>query len=156
TIRKAVAGAFLILFNSTDLKMEMQFLIWKFIITVVRGKLRGHNPKWMPPRYFCCYHPTKNSTSKGSFFVGQPVFAQLLRMIPRWEVQKSAKKFSADHYCKVFRTYEHLTVMLYAIFNKCTSLREVTTGIMACHSKLLHLGLDYTVRRSTLSDANHR
>lgn len=27
---------------------------------------------------------------------------------------------------------------------------------MACHSKLLHLGLDYTVRRSTLSDANHR
>lgn len=94
--------------------------------------------------------------SKGSFFVGQPVFAQLLRMIPRWEVQKSAKKFSADHYCKVFRTYEHLTVMLYAIFNKCTSLREVTTGIMACHSKLLHLGLDYTVRRSTLSDANHR
>src|SRR5690606_21412666 len=97
---------------------------------------------------------TKNSMSKGSFFVGQPVFAQLLRMIPRWEVQKSAKKFSADHYCKVFRTYEHLTVMLYAIFNKCTSLREVTTGIMACHSKLLHLGLDYTVRRSTLSDAN--
>src|SRR5690606_41889242 len=90
-----------------------------------------------------------------SSFVAQPLFAQLLSMILRWEVQKSAKKFSADHYCKFYRTYEHLTVMLYAIFNKCTSLREVTTGIMACHSKLLHLGLDYTVRRSTLSDANH-
>lgn len=92
--------------------------------------------------------------SKGSFFLGQPVFSQLLRLIPRREVYKSAERFSCDYYRKSFFTYEHLTVMLYAIFNRCTSLREVTTGIMACHSKLLHLGLSYTVRRSTLSDAN--
>jgi hypothetical protein len=94
--------------------------------------------------------------SKGNFFLGQPVFSQLLKLIPRTDVQKSAKAFSSDHYCKVFLTYEHLTVMLYAIFNRCTSLREVTTGIMACYSKLFHLGLDHTVRRSTLSDANRR
>ena len=92
--------------------------------------------------------------SKGSFFIGQPVFSQLLKLIPRHEVHKSAEKFTCDRYRKAFFTYEHLTVMLYTIFNRCTSLREVTTGIMACHSKLLHLGLSYTVRRSTLSDAN--
>lgn len=94
--------------------------------------------------------------SKGNFFLGQPVFSQLLRLIPRSDIQKCSKQFSSDRYCKKFKTYDHLTVMLYAIFNRCSSIREVTTGIMACHSKLLHLGLDYTVRRSTLSDANCR
>jgi hypothetical protein len=44
--------------------------------------------------------------------------------------------------------------MLYACFQKCTSLREVTTGLMACEDKLNHLGLSYIPRRSTLSDAN--
>ena len=94
--------------------------------------------------------------SKGSFFIGQPVFSQVLNLISKSEVHKSAKHFSSDHYCKKFKTYDHLTEMLYAIFNRCSSIREVVTGIMACHSKLLHLGVSYTIRRSTLSDANKR
>lgn len=94
--------------------------------------------------------------SKSTFFLGQPVFSQLLNLISRTDIRKTVENFSADYYTKSLFTYEHLTVMLYAIFNRCTSLREVTTGIMACNSKLLHLGLDYTVRRSTLSDANRK
>ena len=44
--------------------------------------------------------------------------------------------------------------MLYLAFEGCTSIREVTTGLLACSSKLFHLGMDYSPRRSTLSDAN--
>lgn len=46
--------------------------------------------------------------------------------------------------------------MLYTIFNRCTSIREVVTGLLACHTKLHHLGIHYSVRKSTLSDANKR
>ena len=94
--------------------------------------------------------------SKSTFFVGQPIFSQILNLLSKSDIQKSSKKYSADRYCKRFKTYDHVLVMLYAIFNRCTSLREVTTGIMACHSKLFHLGVQYTIRRSTLSDANKR
>jgi len=46
--------------------------------------------------------------------------------------------------------------MLYAIFNNCNSLREVTTGMLAAEHRLSHLGVRYHPRRSTISDANNR
>jgi transposase len=46
--------------------------------------------------------------------------------------------------------------MLYAIFNRCDSIREVTTGLLAWDQRIKHLGLDAHPRRSTLSDANKR
>jgi hypothetical protein len=94
--------------------------------------------------------------SKSTFFIGQPIFSQILNLLSKSDIQKASRRHSADRYCKKFKTYDHLLVMLYAIFNRCTSIREVTTGIMACHSKLYHLGVQYTIRRSTLSDANKR
>lgn len=52
--------------------------------------------------------------------------------------------------------YDHLVSMLYAGYFQCTSLRELTTGLQANCSRLNHLGLQHTPRRSTLSDANRR
>jgi hypothetical protein len=94
--------------------------------------------------------------SKSTFFTGQPIFSQILNLLSKSEVRKVSKQLAADRYCKKFGSYEHLMVMLYAIFNRCTSIREVITGMMACNSKLFHLGVSYTIRRSTLSDANKR
>lgn len=94
--------------------------------------------------------------SKSTFFTGQPVFNQIIRLFSSSQVNKLSKSFAADRYCKKFKTYDHLIVMLYAIFNRCTSIREVVTGLLACHSKLHHLGIQHSVRKSTLSDANKR
>jgi IS5 family transposase len=95
--------------------------------------------------------------SKGSFFTGQPIFNQLLNYIPRGMVRQVAREQKADHYCKSFRTYDHLVTMLYATFNQCTSLREVTTGLLAWENRIHHLGIKDYPRRSTLADANkHR
>src|ERR1051325_593467 len=91
---------------------------------------------------------------EGTFFTGQPVFNQLLNLIPRSIISKLTKKHKSDHYYKKFKSYDHLVTMLYATFHGCKSLREVTTGMMACTTRLNHLGINYMPRRSTLAEAN--
>jgi hypothetical protein len=94
--------------------------------------------------------------NKSTFFSGQPIFAQLLKFIPKDSIVRIARDSKSDHYSKRFNTYEHLVTMLYSIFNNCNSLREVTTGMLASEQRLAHLGVRYHPRRSTISDANIR
>lgn len=93
---------------------------------------------------------------KANFFSGQPVFCQLLSLIPTHLVSRAARDHQADHYCKSFFAYDHLVSMLYAAFFQVTSLRELTTGLAVNSHRLHHLGLRHTPRRSTVSDANSR
>lgn len=92
--------------------------------------------------------------NKGTYFTGQPIFSQIISLIPRQKVFHLSNQCHTDRYYKKFKTYDHLIAMLYTIFSGCNSIREVVTGLMACEGKLSHLGLNYTVRKSTLSDAN--
>ncbi|MBK6571462.1 MAG: IS4 family transposase [Saprospiraceae bacterium] len=94
--------------------------------------------------------------SKSTFFTGQPIFNQLISLIPKHIISNASLKYNADRYCKKFMAYDHLVTMLYTSLEKCTSIREVTTGLLACFHKLNHLGLRNVPRRSTLSDANSR
>lgn len=93
---------------------------------------------------------------KNTFFTGQPIFNQLLSLIPRPVVARLVRQHQTDRYCKKFRSYDHLITMLYCTLHQCNSLREVITGMQASASRLRHLGLLFTPRRSTLSDANER
>jgi hypothetical protein len=94
--------------------------------------------------------------NKSIFFSGQPVFSQLLRLIPGKIVQSLVREHDSDRYYKRFRSWDHLVAMLYACFHNCTSLRELTTGLAASYNKLHHLDIRHIPRRSTLSDANGR
>ncbi len=93
---------------------------------------------------------------KSSYFTGQPIFSQLLKLIGKDQVQALARSQGTDRYCKSFYSYDHLVAMLYACFFEVTSLRELTTGLQANSFRLKHLGLQASPRRSTLSDANTR
>ena len=93
---------------------------------------------------------------KGSFFIGQPIFNQVLSFIPRESINQLAREHKSDYYCKRFTTYEHLVTMLYCVFNQCNSLREVSTGLLAWERRISHLGMKHFPRRSTISDANSR
>lgn len=93
---------------------------------------------------------------KATFFTGQPIFNQILSLIPKAAVIRLSQHYRADRYCKKFRTYDHLVTMLYCCFHHCSSLREVITGMQASALRLCHLGLLCTPRRSTLADANER
>ena len=93
---------------------------------------------------------------KNANFTGQPIFSQVLSLINRSDINRCVRDHNSDKYYKKFKTREHLITMLYAIFHKCTSIREVTTGMQVCAQKLNHLGMVYCPRRSTLSDANKK
>jgi len=93
---------------------------------------------------------------KDPHFSGQPIFSQLLGLFEKRKIDRIAQEHGSDRYTKKFDTYSHLVTMLYCIYHNCTGLREITTGMQACFTKLNHLGMTYCPRRSTISDANVR
>jgi hypothetical protein len=93
---------------------------------------------------------------KHKFFTGQPVFSQLLSLIPAGFIRTLSSRYQADRYCKTFRASDHLVTMLYACFHRCHSLREVVTGLSANYNKLGQLGLRQIPCRSTFAEANQR
>ncbi|MEJ1237615.1 IS4 family transposase [Chryseolinea sp. T2] len=94
--------------------------------------------------------------SKSKFFTGQPIFSQVLSFVPKTSIDRISSMNKADRYYKHFTTHAHLVSMLYGILNNCSSLREVTTGMLAWEHRINHLGIKAFPRRSTLSDANSR
>ena len=94
--------------------------------------------------------------SKNTTFFGQPIFSQLINLIPRSKVDRLVKEYKSDHYCKKLDTFQHLITILYGVVSGCNALRELITGIVSYGHKISHCKFDYTPRRSTVSDANKR
>ena len=95
--------------------------------------------------------------SKDSHFTGQPVYSQVLKLLDKEKIlQISRETKGSEAYVKRFDGYQHLVVMLFGILKHFDSLRELEIGMKAEAHKLGHLGMDYLVRRSTLSEANIR
>lgn len=95
--------------------------------------------------------------SRDKNFSGQPVFAQLIRLLDKDRIIEISRNTpGSEVYVKKLDGYIHLIIMLFAVFNHFDSLREIEVGMQAQANKLAHLGINYLVRRSTLSDANKR
>ena len=94
--------------------------------------------------------------SKDTHFIGQPILNQIISLINKQKVIKTAKIHGSDHYIKHLDSYTHLVTMLYAVIGHFDSLREVVVGLLSNAHKLSHLGISYLAKRSTLSDANKR
>lgn len=92
--------------------------------------------------------------NKSINFSGQPIVKQLLRLIPTDLITRTAQKHNSDKYYKKFKTYDHLITMLYSTLSGVSSLRELTTILLACEGRIGHLNLKHFPKRSTLSDAN--
>ena len=94
--------------------------------------------------------------NKSSHFSGQPIIKQLLKLIPSSVVFQAVRHHGSDRYYKTFRTYDHLVSMLYATLSGVSSLRELSTVLLACEGRIGHLNLKGFPKRSTLSDANRK
>lgn len=94
--------------------------------------------------------------SKSKNFSGQPIIKQIVGFIDRGIIYRTAEKHKSDRYTKKFTTYEHLVTMIFTVISGCSSLREITSIMLACEVKIGHLGLKHFPKRSTLSDANKR
>ena len=93
---------------------------------------------------------------KDTNFIGQPVYVQLLNLVDRERIRKISLRGGHDRYVKKLDGYTHFVAFLFAVLMHYDTLRETVIGIMAEAHKLQHLGVDYLVRRSTLSDANNK
>ena len=93
---------------------------------------------------------------KDKNFSGQPIFTQLLNVLDKSNIKKFSKELDADRYVKKFTGYKHIVVMLFVAFEGYHSIRDTVLGLLSNAHKLQHLGLDYVVKRSTLSEANAR
>ncbi len=101
--------------------------------------------------------PQRNTTmSKNTHFFGQSVFGQLISLIDNSIVTRNGIKHNADRYIKKFTTKDHLISMLFGVFAKVTSLREVSGAMLGLSGKTKHFQLGSLPYRSTLSDANKR
>lgn len=93
---------------------------------------------------------------KGTHFIGQPVFGQMLNLLNKDEILKISKLNGGERYIKHFDAYQHLVVMIFAVIERFDSLRETEAGMLPEVRKFNHLGIKVMPRRSTLSDANAR
>ena len=92
--------------------------------------------------------------SKSNYYFGQNTLGQVLKLMPTSIVTKAVKQTGSDFAVKKFSTLNHLYTMCYAVLADVTGLRHVCDGLLAMGERLKHLGLDYVVPKSTLSDSN--
>ena len=79
--------------------------------------------------------------SKNTNFFGQSVFGQLISYIDNNIIYKNAQNHKANHYIKRFMAKDHLISMLFCVFAKCSSLREVSGAMVGLSGKTKHLQL---------------
>ena len=94
--------------------------------------------------------------SKGTHFIGQPLFGQLISLLDKSKILKFSREKDGERYVKHFNAWQHMVIMLYAVIKRFDSLREITDSMFPEARKLAHLGINMMPRRSTLSDANAR
>lgn len=93
---------------------------------------------------------------KGTNNSGIPVFGEVIKLLDKQKINKIADVHKANRYTKRLDAYQHLIIMLYASLGQFDTLRDLELGFYSSASRLNHFGMDYMVRRSTLSDANAR
>jgi hypothetical protein len=85
--------------------------------------------------------------------VGQPIFKQIINLIPRDKFNELVIRCKSDRYYKAFFSYDQLVTMLFGIFSRCDSMGEVCDGMRALAGKLNYLGMDCAPAKSTAGDA---
>ena len=85
--------------------------------------------------------------------VGQPIFKQIIKILPRDQFDQIVNQLNSDRYYKSFFSWDQLVVMLFGIFSRCDSMGEVCDGMRALAGKLNYLGMDCSPAKSTAGDA---
>jgi hypothetical protein len=83
------------------------------------------------------------------------IFAELLKLCPRYHFEKAVERYEGDRYVKIFTTWQQYITLLYSQITQKDSLRDIETGLLAQSSRWYHLGLR-GMHKSTLSDANNK
>jgi hypothetical protein len=88
--------------------------------------------------------------------VGQPIYNQILKILPREVINRIVLEEKSDRYYKSFTTWDELTSLLFGVYTRCDSAREVCDGMAALGGKLNYLGMDAAPAKSTFNDGLNR
>ena len=84
--------------------------------------------------------------------VGQPVFKQIIQIIPRDKFDMLALKAKGDRYYKSFSSWDELVTLHFGILSRCDSMGEVCVVRYAMEGKLNYWGMDCAPAKSTAGD----
>jgi hypothetical protein len=84
--------------------------------------------------------------------VGQPIFKQIIDLIPKEKFELLVNKHNSDKYYKTFSSWEQLVTMLFGIFSRCDSMGEVCDGMKTLQGNLNYFGFDAAPPKSTAGD----
>jgi hypothetical protein len=93
------------------------------------------------------------SKDRNKNLVGQPIFKQLIKLLPKEQFDLIVQQYGSDRYYKSFFSWDQLVVMLFGIFSRCDSMGEVCDGMRALAGKLNYFGMDNAPSKSTAGDA---
>jgi hypothetical protein len=88
--------------------------------------------------------------------VGQPIFNQILKILPKEVISRIVLEAKSDRYYKSFSTWDEPVTLLFGIFTRCDSAREVCDGMAALGGKLNYLGMEASPAKSTFNDGLNR
>ena len=83
------------------------------------------------------------------------ILSEILKIIPRSELNNQVSKYKSDRYTKKFTTFDQLVTLIYSQSRGLDSLREIETGLASYNNRWYHLGFG-GIKRSTLSVAMAR
>jgi len=86
-------------------------------------------------------------------YVGQPLFKQVIELIPKNKFYMLVNKLQTDYCSKKFFSWDQLITLLFGIYSRCDSMNEVCDGMRALAGKLNYLGMDIAPAKSTVGDA---
>src|SRR5262245_45970992 len=96
-------------------------------------------------------------TQEGSVMVAvASLFNQLLQHFPRTEFAGLVRKHQAERRAKGFTCWTQFVSMLFCQLAHAGSLRDICNGLSCSLGKLVHLGIDRSPNKSTLSYANEK
>ena len=85
--------------------------------------------------------------------VGQPIFKQIIEIVPKSLFDKIVIEKKGDRYYKSFSSWDEFVTLMFGILARCDSAREICDCMVALGGKLNHLGMDCAPAKSTFGDA---
>jgi hypothetical protein len=92
----------------------------------------------------------KDSTKN---LVGQSIFKQIIKLIPKEKFDELVIKCGSDRYYKRSFGWEQLITMLFGIFSRCDSMGEVCDGMRVLSGKLNYPGMESSPSKSAAGEA---
>ncbi|MDK2788053.1 MAG: hypothetical protein PWP07_1278 [Epulopiscium sp.] len=83
---------------------------------------------------------------------GQPIFKQLVNLLPREKFDLLVNRYKSDRYYKAFSSWDELITLLFGIFSRCDSMGEICDGMQTLQGKLNYFGMDRSPAKSTAGD----